>query len=143
MGIRRQGHLLGAISMDGIETLTAVLEQNADQIDQDPCVTGGSFHRRSVAQIGLHCMDLANTAERLKKAGQLRSADSNPDAKIPLGQSAHHVPAQKTRAAIDSDQGVIGAACGHAALNFLPGRDASKPGKYRISQPLYRAKPLH
>ena len=85
-------------------------------------------------------MDLANTAKRLQEASKLRPAYGNPDAIVTLGQGAHHVPAEETRATVDSDQGVIGAACGHAALNFLPGRDASKPGKYRIGQGLYRAK---
>jgi len=34
MGARRQCHLLGAVSLDGVEALPPALEQDADQVDQ-------------------------------------------------------------------------------------------------------------
>ena len=85
-------------------------------------------------------MDLANSAERLQEAGKLRTAYGDTDAIVAFGQGAHHVPAEKARAAIDSDQGVIGAACGHAALDLFAGPGCLKPGQYRIGQGLYRPK---
>ena len=87
MGVRRQRHLFGAISVHRVETLAAALEQDADQIDQHLRIAGRRFHRRSVAQIGLHRMDLADAAERLQEAGKLRPAHRHPDAIVALGQA--------------------------------------------------------
>ena len=124
--ICRQRDLLGAIGMHRLETLAAALEQNSDQIDEYLRIAGGRLDRSGVAQIGLHSMDLPDATERLQMSGKFGPAHRHPDAIVALGQRAHHVAAEKARAAIDGDQGVVWAACGHAALDFRAG-DAWKP----------------
>ena len=95
MGARRQRHLLGAIGVDGVETLLAALEQEADQIDQHVGVARRRFYRRPVAEIGLHRMDLADAAERLQMAGKIGPAHRHPDQVAAAGQRPHDVAAEK------------------------------------------------
>ena len=77
------------------------------------------FHRRCMAKIGLHGVDLADAAERLQIAGEFGPAHRHPDAIVTLGQGANDVAAKETRTAIDGDEGVVWAACGHAALDLV------------------------
>ena len=102
--------------MHRIETLAAALEQDADQIDQHIGVARRGLDRSGIAHIGLHGVDLADAAERLQVAGEFGPAHRDADAVVALGQRAHHVAAEKARAAIDGDEGFDIAACGHAAL---------------------------
>jgi hypothetical protein len=64
-------------------------------------------------------MDLANSAKRLQKTGKLGPTYSDPDTIVTLGQNTHHMPAKKSRAAINSNQSVIRTACGHSALDLM------------------------
>ncbi len=59
-----------------------------------------------VAQIGLHGVDLADPAERLQVAGEVRPAHRDADAVAALAQRAHHMAAEEARAAEDGDQRV-------------------------------------
>ena len=104
-----QRHLLGAVSVHGVETLASALEQDADQIDQHVRVARRRLDRSGVAHIGLHRMDLPDAPERLQVPGELRPAHRHADAVAAAGERAHHVAAEKARAAIDGDQRVGGA----------------------------------
>src|SRR5215467_8752305 len=122
----RECHLFSPVSMHGVEPLATTLEQNADQIDQDLRIASSRFHGGRIAHIRLYGMDLADPAEWLQKVRKFGPADGDPDAIVTLGQGPNHVPAKKTRAAVDSDQRVIGVACDHAALNSFAGRVMSR-----------------
>ena len=135
MGARRQRHLLGAVGVDGVKALPPALEQKADQIDQHVGVARRGFHRWRVAEIGLHRMDLADAAERLQMVGQIGPAHRYPDKVVPLGQSTHHVAAEKARAAIDGDEGFSVASGGHRRSREQRGLQF---GQYRIGRGLYR-----
>ncbi len=73
-----------------------------------------------MAQIGLHGMDLADAAQWLQKAGEFWPSHRHPNPIVTFGKGSHDVTAKKARSAIDGNQGVIGAACGHAALDSMP-----------------------
>jgi hypothetical protein len=79
--------------MDGVKTLTATLEQDSHEIDDDLRVAGGGFNRRSVPQIGLDGIDLSDTSERLQVPGQFRPADGDANAIVALGERANHMAA--------------------------------------------------
>jgi len=127
MGAGGERHLLGAESMDSVETLAAALEQNADQIDQHLGAARRSFHGWRMAEIGLHRVDLADTTERLQMIGEIGPPHRHPDQVVPLGERPHHMAAKKARAAINRDQSVKGAACGHTALDSVPAEVPLKP----------------
>src|SRR4029079_1665876 len=74
-----------------------------------------------VAPIRLFGRAAADAAEWLEKFRKFGPADGDSDAIVTLGQGTNHMTAEKARAARDSGQSVSGAACGHAALNSLPG----------------------
>ena len=71
--------------------------------------------RIRVAQIGLHGVDLADPAERLQMAGELRPAHRDADAVAALGERPHHMAAEETRAAEDRDERCRCWLLGHAA----------------------------
>ena len=58
-------------------------------------------------------MDLADPAERLQVAGEVRPAHRDADAVAALGQRPHHVAAEEARAAEDRDQRVVLGMQGH------------------------------
>ena len=60
-------------------------------------------------------MDLSDAAERLQVAGEIGPAHRDADAVAALGQRAHHMAAEKARAAEDGDQRV-GGDSSHAVL---------------------------
>ena len=60
----RQRYRFGARRLNGIEALSAALEQNSDQIDCGVGIAHRRGHRMRVAQIGLDRMDLADLAHR-------------------------------------------------------------------------------
>ena len=72
VGGSRERDLLGAVMLHRIEALAAALEQDADQIDDDRGVAHRGLDRARIAQVRLHRMDLADAAERLQMAGELR-----------------------------------------------------------------------
>jgi len=117
MRVRCQRDLLGAMGVDGIETLAAPFKKDADKIDEDRGIAGGGFNRSCIPQIGLHGVDLADTAKRLQIAGEFGPAHRHPDPVVALGKSPHDMAAEKARAAVHGDQGVVRTACGHAALD--------------------------
>ena len=137
MGASRQGDLLGAVGMNRIEALAAAFGENADQIDQHAGIARGGGHRGGVAQIGLDGVDLADPTERLEEIGEFGPAHRYPDAVMALGQCPDDVAAEEARAAINGDEGVGGAACGHAALD-LTAEGRFEARKYRIGPRLYR-----
>ena len=58
-------------------------------------------------------MDLADPAERLQMAGEVRPAHRDADAVVPARQRPHHVPAEEARAAEHRDQRVVVGLQGH------------------------------
>ncbi len=136
MGHRRQRHRLGAEGLHGVEFLPAPLEQDADQIDHHVGVAGGRVDRFGVTQVGLHRVDLADPPDRLQEARKFRPAARHADAVAALGQRAHHVPAEKTRAAEHRDQRIEGI-CDHEAPFATPSA-LCMPPEYRIGSALYR-----
>ena len=106
VGRRRQRHRFGAARLDRIETLASALEQDADQVDHHVGAARRRIDRTGVAQIGLHRVDLADPAERLQVAGEVRPPYRDADPVAALAERADHVPAEEAGAAIDRDQRV-------------------------------------
>src|SRR5690348_4280868 len=106
MRVRRACNLFGPVIVHGVETLSSALEQDADQIDQHVRVACRHLNGSGVAYIDLHRMDLPDAPERLQVPGKLRPAHRHADAVAAAGERAHHVAAEKARAAIDGDQRV-------------------------------------
>ena len=103
-GFGRQRHRFGARCLDGIETLRAALEQDADQIDRDVGVAQRHRNRLREAQVGLNGVDLAHPAHGPQEAAKLRPAHGHADAVAAVGERAHHVAAQKSGAAKHGDE---------------------------------------
>ena len=70
-----------------------------------------------IAHVGLHRVDLADAAERLQVAGEVRPAHRDADAVVALGQRADQMAAEEARAAEDGDQRVDVGLDGHGSLN--------------------------
>ena len=100
-GLRHGG---GALDVNSIESLRAAACKDADQVDDDARAAGRGLHRRRIAQVGLHGVDLADLAERLQVSRQFGPAHADADAITPLGQRADDMPPQKTRAAEHGDE---------------------------------------
>ncbi len=98
-GACRARHGFGARGHHRIEALAAVLEQDADQIDDDIGVVHRRRDRIRITQIGLHGVDLADAAHRLQMEGEIGAAHRDADAVAAVGERAHHVAAEKTRTA--------------------------------------------
>ena len=128
----RQRHRLGAEGLYRVELLPSALEQDADQIDHHVGVARSRLDRSRVAHIGLHCVDLADPAQRLEVAREFGPAHGNANAIAELGQRAHDVAAEESRAAEDGDQRFEGDG-GHMCSGPV-GR-----AEYRIALTLYRA----
>ena len=111
-----QRHLLGAERLHGVEALPAALEQDADQVDDDVGVAHRRLDRAGVAHVGLHRMDLADPAERLQMAGEVRPAHRDADAVVALGQRPDQMAAEEAGAAEDRDQRVVVGLEGHDAV---------------------------
>ena len=94
----------GAAAMHGVEALAAALEQNPDQIDHGIGIVHRRRHRIRVTQIGLDRVDLADPAHRPQMAAQVRAARRNAYPITAAGERAHHVAAEKARAAEHGDQ---------------------------------------
>ena len=123
----RQRDLLRAIRMHRLEALATALEQNSHEIDKYLRISGGRLDRSGMTQIGLHGMNLAHATQRLQMPGEFRPANRHPYAIMALGQSANHVTAEKSRSAINGDEGVVRAACAHAALDFRAEMPGNRP----------------
>ena len=95
MGARRQRHLLGAVGMNGVEALPPALVQQAYQIDQHAGVARRGFHRRRIAEIGLHRVDLADAAKRLQVESEVGPAHSHSDQVAAAGQRPHDMTAEE------------------------------------------------
>ena len=120
-------HLLGAERLHGVEALPAALEQDADQIDDDVGVAHGGLDRAGVAHVGLHRMDLADPAERLQMAGEVRPAHRDADAVVALGQRPHQMAAEEAGAAEDGDQRVVLGLQGHGCARLRLARCGVRP----------------
>ena len=102
----RLRHCRGAFRLYGVETLSASLEQDADQIDNHVAVARRRFDRVREAYIGLHRFDLPDRSQRLQIAGQLRAAHRDANTVVPVGERAHHMAAEESGAAEHGDQRV-------------------------------------
>ena len=102
--------------LHGCKSLAAAFEQNSDKIDHDRGIARRGHHRIRITQVGLHGMDLADAAERLKVPGQVGAAHRDADAITALRQRAHDIAAEKSGAADDGDQGIEAALGGHCSL---------------------------
>ena len=122
---------LGAEGLYRFELLPSALEQDADKVDHHVGVARSRFYRSRVAHIGLHCVDLTDPAQRLEVAREFGPAHGNANAIAELGQRAHNVAAQKSRAAEDGDQRFEGDG-GHMC-------SVRSGAEYRIALTLYRA----
>ena len=102
-GTGSASHRFRALRLHGVEALAASFEQDADQVDDDIGVARRRLDRLRKAQIRLHRFYLPDPSERLQMAGQLRPAHRDADAVLAVGERAHHVAAEKARAAEHSD----------------------------------------
>ena len=107
-GARRLGDGAGAESMDGVETLAAVLVEDGDEIDDRVGVGDGAIDRPAIAEIGLDRLDPADHAERLQVTGEIGPADGGADAPAALEERAHDMAADETGAAEDRHQTLVG-----------------------------------
>src|SRR5262245_12699806 len=110
-----------------LETLAAAFEQNSNEIDEHPRVSGGGLDRGSVPEIGLDRVDLSHTAERLQMAGKFGPANRHAYAIMAFCQSADHMTAEKSRSAINGNEGIVRAACAHAALDLRAEMPGNRP----------------
>ena len=67
----------------------------------DVGVAHRGLDRAGVAHVGLHGVDLADPAERLQVAGEVRPAHRDADAVVALGQRPHQMAAEEAGAAED------------------------------------------
>ena len=123
---RGQRHLLRAVALHGVEPLPAALEQDAHQVDHDVGAAHRRRHRFGVPDIGLHRMDLADPAERLQVAGEVRPPHRDADAVVAAGQRPDQMAAEEAGTAKHRDQRVVVRLQGHEgslrAAVFGPGR---------------------
>src|SRR5229473_3823105 len=105
-GARRLCHRAGARALHRVEGLRTALGQNADQVDGGVGAAHRGLDGRWVAQIGLHGMDLADLAERLQMACELRPTHRDPDTVVALAERADHVSPHKARSPENRDQSV-------------------------------------
>ena len=146
VGRGRERHRLGAGRLHRVEALAPALEQDADQVDHHVGAARRRLDRARVAQVRLHRVDLADPAERLQVAGELRPPHRDADAVAALAQRADHMPAEEPRAAIDRDQ-FVDIGLGDVGLDFHA-RLARRSGalrrvprcEYRIVRKLYRGR---
>ena len=132
-GLGGPRHRFGACGMHGVEALVAALEQDADQIDHGVGVAHRRLDRMRVAQIGLHGLDLADPAQAAANGRHSSGpAHRDADAVAAVGQRAHHVAAEKTRAAEHGDKRLKLALDCHVAARL------SCAAKYMIGFALYR-----
>src|ERR1700720_71843 len=125
-GLSRARHRLRTGRHHRVKTLAAAFEQNADQVDHHIGVAHRRRDRFRVAKIGLHGVNLADPAHRLQMPGQFRPAHRDADAVATLGQRAHHVTTEKTRAAEYCDE------------RFQPVPERHATARYMIGSALYR-----
>ena len=105
-GGSRPGHGGGTGPLHRVEFLGAGLGQDADQVDGDVRIAHRGLDRGRVAQIGLHGVDLADPAQRLKMEGQFRPPHRNANPVIAPGQRPDHAAPDKTRSSENRDEGV-------------------------------------
>jgi hypothetical protein len=122
VGGGRAGHHFGAAGMYGCEALTAALEQNPDQIDDDRAVAHRRLDRGGMAEIGLHGMDLPHPAERLQRAGEIGATHGGAHAVPVPGERPHHMSTEKTGGAEDRDEHVGIGNRGHGRRSRAQGR---------------------
>ena len=142
MGGGRKRDRLGAERLHRVEALAAALEQDADQVDHHVGVAHRRRDRGRIAQVGLHGMDLADPAERLQMAGEIRPAHRDADAVAALGQRAHHMAAEESRAAEHGDQRVEMAVMSRPMRAQREIQDRFPRVQGRVSAQLTRRKPL-
>ena len=79
------------------ESLTAGLLQHPHEIDHVVGPRDRASHRRGIAQISLHRVDLPDGSQRLEEEGAFRPARRDPDPVAASYQRLHHVAPEKTR----------------------------------------------
>src|SRR4249920_2087853 len=72
-------------------------------------------------------MNLPHATQRLQMSGKFGSAHRHPYAIVALSQSTDHVTAEKSRTAINGDEGIVRAACAHATLYFRAEMPGNRP----------------
>src|SRR5215510_33447 len=113
--------------MHCLETLSAAFKQNSHEIDDYLRVAGGCVDRGWMPQIGLHRVDLSDAAERLQMASKFGPTNRYSYPIMPFSQRADHMTAEKSRSAVNGDEGVVRAACAHAALNIRAEMPGNRP----------------
>ena len=93
------GDRAGSGRVDGIERLPPGRIEDSDQIDHRMAALRRGRGRCGITQIGLYAMDLADAAERLQMAGQVRPADGRPDPVSGPRESPDHMTAEKSGSA--------------------------------------------
>src|SRR5260370_9264875 len=85
-----------------------------------------------MADCGLEGMELPDWPQRLPEPGKLRPEAGNPNGVAELGQRAHGVTAEETRAAEDGDE--------RFERNGGHARSRSSIAEYRIASIVYRTR---
>ena len=128
---RRLGDVARALVLHRFEGLLAGRKQDADEIDDGIGAVGSREQRVGKAHIGLHGVDLADAAKRLKEAGELGPPDGDPHARPGLGDGAHHMAADEARAAIDGDERPVVESYRHVRVPWSsPFRRMRRPQQY-------------
>ena len=133
-----------ALRLHRVERLTAALEQDADEIDDDVASCDGGLDRGRIAQVRLHGMDLPDAAERLQMAGEIGPPHRDADAEIAPRQRAHDMAPEEAGAAENRDQSVeVGLAppCRSSAAQACLHGALADAREYRMALGLYSAKP--
>ncbi len=98
------GDHAGALGVQALEALAAMLVEHAHQVDAGVGPHQGAVHRGRDPQIGLHHLDLPDIAEQPGLVGQVGAAAGDADAQAPLGKGADDLPANEAGAAEDCHQ---------------------------------------
>ena len=128
---------LGTFALDGVETLLAALEQDADEIDRCAGVAHGGIDRGRIAHVRLHGVDLPDAPERLQMPGEIGPTHRHANPIPSLGQRPDHMAAEEAGAAEDRDQRFVWDGR-HAALSAS---GSTMRCEYSKVLALYRGRP--
>jgi len=120
---RSLGDGTGAEAMNRVETLAAALTENGDEIDDGVSIGDGAIDRPAIPEIGLHRLDPADHAERLKVAGEIGAADRGPHPPAALQEGTDDLAAEEAGAAKYRHQTLVGSGeCHLVMLRLVQGR---------------------
>ena len=118
LGTRLPGGLrddAGGAALHDVEPLPAAFVQDADEVDHRAGAADGGLDRIRHADVGLHGVNLPDSAQRLQVAGKIRPAHANAHAVSALRQLPDHVAADESRAAENRDESSRCGLRGHLA----------------------------